>query len=520
MLLYFIINLLNHFPDSPFDFHKSILERFNHTHKPLRFKNISKVLFFLIVQLFLIPLLYGQELNYFSPEKKLSPSLLKKDFDIFCQILEKSHPSLFNYLSENEWNNSKISIYKNLQSPKTEWEFYQLLAQLTAKIRCEHTVLRISQNSYQYLVQESEGLFPFEVKIIDGKLYIFRNLSNTPIIEGAEIVKINEEEISQILPFLAQHISADGNVEISKWYELSSYFSMFYAVLKGEKENFKIQFKDLEINELREFTVQGISYNTFQQRKWQRYPEYNATKKHKKELEEGISILRLKDFEEKREWKRFFKYLSDNQIDKLIIDIRNNKGGLSDEAKKLLQFLIHNEIDAPFLFLAKNQEVTFDSLVHLHSNQKNFSYKFIQKSFLLSDSSKAKIKQKKLKPHKYAFHGKLAILVNGNTSSAAVQLAATLHHYQLAEFFGEETGGTYSGGSGGVILPIVLPHSQIRLDLPMLRYFNNVQPQFPQRGLIPSHLIPLNIDYYFSKQPNIQDIVEESALNWLLEKDN
>ncbi|GAB4345423.1 MAG: hypothetical protein OHK0038_25640 [Flammeovirgaceae bacterium] len=94
------------------------------------------------------------------------------------------------------------------------------------------------------------------------------------------------------------------------------------------------------------------------------------------------------------------------------------------------------------------------------------------------------------------------------------------HHHQLAEFFGEETGGTYSGGSGGVILPIVLPHSQICLDLPMLRYFNQVQPKFPQRGLIPSNQVSLDIDYFFSKQPNIQDIVEEKALRWLLESEN
>ncbi|GAB4335196.1 MAG: S41 family peptidase [Flammeovirgaceae bacterium] len=395
----------------------------------MRIDFFSKVFLFLLNYfLFFLPLSLVFAQTTYIPHRKISAKLLEKDFEIFHQILEEYHPSLFTYLNENEWVVLKNKVKKEIETPKTEWEFYRLLANMTAQIRCEHTVLRISQNSYQYLTQQSEGLFPFEVKIIEGKLYIFRNLSDVPIIEGAEIVRINNEDTQSIISFLSQHVSADGMVELSKWYELSTYFSMFYAVLKGEKESFKIQFKDSEINELREYIVQGISYNIFQERKWKRYPEYYLSKKQKKELAKGVSILRLKDFEEKREWKKFFKYLSVNQIDKLIIDLRSNKGGLSDEAKKLLQFLIPSEINEPFLFLAKNQEISFDSLVHINSLQKKYSYKFIKKSFLLSDSLEAKRKQEKLKPHKYSFRGKLAILVNGNTSSAAVQVAATLHH--------------------------------------------------------------------------------------------
>ncbi|MDW8288342.1 MAG: S41 family peptidase, partial [Flammeovirgaceae bacterium] len=178
----------------------------------------------------------------------------------------------------------------------------------------------------------------------------------------------------------------------------------------------------------------------------------------------------------------------------------------------LLQYLIPEKILFPYVFLTKSKTIRFDSLIEGSSSQKRRSFRYIRQTPLLEDSLAVFAKVPKISPYRYVFKGKIAVLINGNTSSAAVQLAATLHHYRRAYFFGEETGGRYSGGNGGVIFTVVLPHSSIKLQLPMLRYYNQVADCFPNRGLYPDFFIPPTVDNLL----NNQDEVLQKALEWLM----
>jgi len=81
----------------------------------------------------------------FDPNKKYSPRQLEKDYTIFQNVLEESHPGLYWYTCKDtmdhyfEWGKQKI------QDSLTEAGFKQVLSYVLAKIDCGHTTVRSSK---------------------------------------------------------------------------------------------------------------------------------------------------------------------------------------------------------------------------------------------------------------------------------------------------------------------------------------------------------------------------------------
>jgi peptidase S41-like protein len=73
------------------------------------------------------------------------------------------------------------------------------------------------------------------------------------------------------------------------------------------------------------------------------------------------------------------------------------------------------------------------------------------------------------KPITHPYLGKLWVLVDGEVFSAASALCSVLKTEHRAIFVGEETGGAYSGFSGGDFVVPTLPNSKIRIIVPLYR---------------------------------------------------
>jgi hypothetical protein len=65
-----------------------------------------------------------------------------------------------------------------------------------------------------------------------------------------------------------------------------------------------------------------------------------------------------------------------------------------------------------------------------------------------------------------------------------------LHDQKRATFFGEETGGSYLGSSSGDFINLTLPHTQIKVTIPIRNYIINVRSISKiRRGVIPDYEI-------------------------------
>jgi len=91
-------------------------------------------------------------------------------------------------------------------------------------------------------------------------------------------------------------------------------------------------------------------------------------------------------------------------------------------------------------------------------------------------------------PSPLRFYGKPIILIDGNSFSATAEFCAIIHHHRRAIFVGEESAGAYCGSSAGDALKLTLPHTRLRVHIPIRRYVMAVSgTPFPGCGILPDH---------------------------------
>ena len=102
-------------------------------------------------------------------------------------------------------------------------------------------------------------------------------------------------------------------------------------------------------------------------------------------------------------------------------------------------------------------------------------------------------------PRPESYGGNVYVLVDGGSFSATGEFASIAHHNRRAVFVGEETGATYYGNVGGGFLLLTLPHSRIRVTIPVLRYVMAVSG-YPHRdrGLLPDHPVTQPVEDFIA----------------------
>ena len=111
------------------------------------------------------------------------------------------------------------------------------------------------------------------------------------------------------------------------------------------------------------------------------------------------------------------------------------------------------------------------------------------------------------KPKDYFFSGKIYLLVNGGTFSAASLLASRMSSLPNVEIVGEETGGDYNGTVAGILPVYTLPNSKIKWRLGLMHIKTINQRSLKGRGVMPDK----------SLQPTVSDIIlkKDTVLDWV-----
>jgi C-terminal processing protease CtpA/Prc len=163
--------------------------------------------------------------------------------------------------------------------------------------------------------------------------------------------------------------------------------------------------------------------------------------------------------------KKLFRELRHNQIQSLVIDLRGNTGGRGDVCIDMMQYLMKKDFyftlmeegnvsQSRFTYLAEQAEKTsipIDLNVVDHSPYSTH-YDFNAPQSLATNR----------------FKGKVYLLVNRGTFSAAALFAIALKKQMDCVLIGEETGGGVAGCDGGNIVNIKLPNTQFELEIPVM----------------------------------------------------
>src|SRR6476660_3894772 len=122
----------------------------------------------------------------YSPDSKIPPAVLQKDFQFFRNVLEESHPSLYWFEPKDSINYYFDLLQNGLTDSLTERQFRTRMNYLLAKIRCGHTVSTYSKRYSKFLDTANLPLFPMNVKCWKDTMVVTSTLArkSTPLKRG------------------------------------------------------------------------------------------------------------------------------------------------------------------------------------------------------------------------------------------------------------------------------------------------------------------------------------------------
>ncbi len=342
-------------------------------------------------------------------------------------------------------------------------------------------------DEFQYL--------PLKVIFTADTLYVHRDYSNGQKIKpGAKIVSINGLKIDLILHRLVDCMPSDGIIKTYAYDKVSSSFNWLYYVHIEQVPEFIITYSTLD-NLIQTDTITAITLQE-QNRNYKKYhnkPEETDEAKpdqfYELEIREDYSILTLTSFDRKRVEKfnvkpkkmydEIFKELKENSVDNLIVDLRNNTGGINDFADQFVSYITVDGNQSSFL-------------------KKTISWEGKERVYKIPGLSK------------YHFNGQIYVLVNGMTYSAGSSLTRYLKEYGNAVIIGSETGTRYEGFAGGSTQYVTLPHSAIRIGIPRyhILFPESSKQSTKDRGVLPDY----TINYSFQDLTEGIDLHIEKAL--------
>jgi C-terminal processing protease CtpA/Prc len=223
-------------------------------------------------------------------------------------------------------------------------------------------------------------------------------------------------------------------------------------------------------------------------------------------LNERKAILKVHSFSSRplqndvKKIRKFFQAARELGIEEIAIDVRDNPGGSSAMVEYLCSFLMPNGLNTPSNIIWKASEYSYQIISNFRLKHfPKFTDKRFKRNedmyqyFLLSqtpleklDTAFFSIPQRQRREHVY--NGTLAILMNGNTVSAACDFAQLLQSHQRAVLIGTPCNAT-ANGTWGNATTVQLYESGISYSVPTIRYNYNNTFSYSRTPILPN--IPL-----------------------------
>jgi len=447
----------------------------------------------------------------FDPLKTWPVEELKEDFSVLRSSIEEGHAGLYRYSTKEEMDRLFDDAFSALTEPLTELEFMRLLAPLVAALGCGHTGYQFSSGLSAY-AEKLPTYLPFGLKFIGRKAYLLRNFSDSPDLPmGGELLSINGRAMPDIIDRMLLIIPSDGRIQTAKFRKMESprSFNMFYTIVFGLTEQYALEFRSPQDHALKNLTVPGKTRAEINRLLEERYPESaKSLPPISLDYKRGIPVLSIRTFgsgaytQAKISYpgflERTFQELNDKNMASLIIDLRDNGGGEDAFGKILFAHLT----DKPFQYYAaleiRKTEFDFFKCTNIPAERRSQTGGRFQKNARGWYDVLFHPNVGTQQPISPMFKGKVFVLINGRSFSASGETTSPMHYHKKAVFIGEECGAGYYGNNSGFMPTVTLPHTKIRVVIPLIRYTMAVDGYPADRGIIPEYPV----------EPTIEDLLQ------------
>jgi hypothetical protein len=461
--------------------------------------------------------------NNYNPNKKFSPEQLQKDYQLFRDMLEESHPSLYWYTRKDSVDYYFDLGATRLKDSLPEYKFRNVLSYVLAQIRCGHTSVRASKQATRYSERIRGLMFPLSVKAWKDTVVITSNLSrrDTNVMRGALLKSIDNKPISVIVDSMFRYISADGYNTTHKYQTISNggVFRSMYGSIYGLKTKTPIEYIDttgtLKKTDI-SLGVQLVDTANIKREKENPTPKrerkkaaLQAIRNMKIDTSLSTAFLEVNTFASNNKLRPFFKSsfktIRKQKINNVVVDMRGNGGGSVILSNLLTKYISDSRFKIADTLYALKRKSSYSKYMQNY---------FLNRLFLLFLTHKkadghyhfSHFENKYFKPKKKNhFDGNTYILIGGNTFSAATLFAKALVDQPKVVVIGEETGGGAYGNTAWLIPDVTLPNTKVRFRLPLFRLVIDTNAQ-KGRGVMPKveagpsvDAIRKNEDYKMSK---------------------
>jgi hypothetical protein len=440
-----------------------------------------------------------QPVSYDTTRKFGADTVVKSIKDIVRE-LELKHPGFYRYHSKQAFGHYIDSVTMTISDSLNEQQVYRKLKPIISHIGCLHTGLQLAKEHISYL-NTLPVLFPFQLYFKDQHAYIIKNFSsNNTLQAGTELLSINGRSMEQLLQILLPAIPSDGYNTTMKYLALHHSFPTWYRSMIEVTDRFQITV--LQNGQQMTYTVPGAKYNDIAENGFLNEKVYS--KQLEFSIEDNIGKLAIHSFAAsdikrgKQKFKPFikdaFRQLQTGTVNNLVIDLRYNTGGSDANAA----YFARHFFDKPFRYWDRI-EVTPAIGKAIKGIYTWFYRKPVQRDsvWLWRKARMAKDFHfyEVQRPAKHHYTGNVYVLINGFCMSSCADVAAVLSHNNKATFIGEETGGGYQGNTSGIMPVTRVPPMQLRLSVPLQKYYNAVDPTvLIGNGTIPDHPVSLSVE--------------------------
>jgi hypothetical protein len=434
-------------------------------------------------------------------QTRYSKQDLREDFSLLRSSLLEAHAGIYVYRSHDEIMRLFDTVETRLQD-LPEAGFYATITVALAGIRDGHTLSLPSERWLKWY-EDSAAVLPMRLRMVNGRAFVAGS-AGSRIVRGSEVLAINGQSMPSILEELRGHLPLDGYAATGIAAGSNRRFELWYHLFVGRPDVFTIRLRSPEnrVVTLRAPAVRPTALPVAPAEP----PLALST------LDSATALLRIATFAaddieaagmDYATWlDSAFTRLVASGASNLIIDLRGNEGGRDTYGSLLLRHLM----DGPFAYyrqlVARTDRVSFWSHTQLDST---FNGRFgagLRRTqsgeFLLPTVRHQNLGRQQ--PALPVFKGRVWVLIDGGTFSTAAEFCALARSLGRATFVGEETGGTYEGNASGTFAILTLPHTGVRVVIPLVRYELAVVPPVARgRGVRP--------DYRFDGPQSLDDRV-------------
>lgn len=435
--------------------------------------------------------------THFTPEE------IKLDLDFFQDLMERVHPAEIDNFPLNDIDSKIDALRSSIKDSLTRLDLYRQLAPIVTSINDEHVELYPPENVLTKHYKTKGHFFPFNVKLIDKKLYISQNLSDNPAIKaGMEIISINNISAQKLCTNLSAYYS--GTRASQKRFYLQTHFHEALFFVYGFSDKFELNLRNPVSNSTNSYTVSG---KTFTKTKLEAFTHkiispktllftYNAFSDKNNTFEQFLTQM--------------FEMVHKKNIQNLIIDVRNNKGGATALGDKLLSYLTADSfIQLTHSQITISKELKADYIAYLPSFLRwlpiQYLHPLLKPIWMGKEGGTAMINFEHIAPKENTlrFTGNVYLLIGPGVMSSSSLLAATIQKYNIGTLIGEDTGGFAT--HYGCMINCLLPNTGLVVTMPTsINYGNSTGP------IVPDHTVTQTLSDLIEHKDTVLEYVLNS----------